>query len=167
MTPIRLLNTAIIPALAELALCGIADTPDARRFMLAIAIQETGLRNRRQVIAGRGEVGPAASFWQGEITGGMCTGVLKHFQVRQCMRRICDHFNVEPTPERLWEAIRYHDILAAVAARLLIYTLPGKLPTTADDGWEQYIEAWRPGKPHRKTWAAAWAIATDAVKEIA
>ena len=117
MTPQRLLNLAIIPALHELHLCGIPDTADARRFLLAIALQESALAHRRQVIAGKGETGPAASFWQFEPGGG-CQGVLTHFQVAQCMRRLCAEFKVPATPQGLWEAMRYHDIIAAIAARL-------------------------------------------------
>lgn len=162
MTPLRLLTTAIIPALQELQLCGIPDTPDARRFLLAIALQESALSHRRQVIAGGDEAGPAASFWQFE-SGGGCKGVLTHFQVAQCMRRLCSEFNVNATPQGLWEAMRYNDIIAAIAARLLVYTLPDKLPTTPEQGWEQYTDAWRPGKPHPHTWAKAWATATTTV----
>lgn len=162
MTPQRLLNLAIIPALQELHYCGIPDTPDARRFLLAIALQESALAHRRQVIAGKGEAGPAASFWQFEPGGG-CQGVLTHFQVAQCMRRLCAEFKVPTTPQGLWEAMRYHDIIAAIAARLLVYTLPDKLPTTPEAGWGQYIEAWRPGKPHPHTWIEAWATATETV----
>lgn len=164
MTPLRLLRTAIAPALAELALCGIPDTPDARRFLLAIALQESGLRHRRQVVTGGAENGPATSFWQFEQGGG-CKGVLEHYLVAPCMRGLCKDFNVEPTPAGLWEAMRYQDVLAAIAARLLVYTLPPKLPTTADEGWAQYINAWRPGRPHPDTWAAAWKTATETVKE--
>lgn len=159
MSPLRLLNLAIIPALTELARCGIPDTLDARRFLLAIALQESGLAHRRQVIHGGVENGPALSFWQFEQGGG-CKGVLTHFRVAPTMRQLCVDFNVRPTPEGLWEAMRYHDIVAAIAARLLLYTLPSKLATTADDGWKQYLSAWRPGKPHQSTWASNWALAT-------
>ena len=159
MSPLRLLNLAIVPALAELARCGIPDTVDARRFMLAIALQESRLAHRRQVVTDGLENGPAASFWQFEAGGG-CKGVLTHYLVAPTMRQLCVDFNVATTPGGLWEAMRYNDIVAAIAARLLIYTLPPKLPTTADDGWAQYIAAWRPGKPHPQTWAAAWDLAT-------
>lgn len=163
MTPERLLNLAIIPALQELQQHGISDTFEARRFVLAIALQESRLAHRRQVIAGAGETGPAASFWQFEQGGG-CKGVLSHFQVAPCMRRMCIEFKVTPTAQGLWEAMRYHDIIAAIAARLLIYTLPRGLPTTPEDGWNQYIQAWRPGKPHKHTWASAWDTATTTTK---
>lgn len=159
MSPLRLLNLAIVPALAELARCGIPDTLDARRFLLAIALQESGLAHRRQVIHGGAEMGPALSFWQFEQGGG-CKGVLTHYRVAPTMRQVCVDFNVQATPAGLWEAMRYHDIVAAIAARLLLYTLPSKLATTADAGWAQYLAAWRPGKPHAATWASNWALAT-------
>lgn len=166
MKAARLLRTAIVPALAELAMCGIPDTPDARRIILAIALQESGLRRRRQVVAGGTETGPAASYWQFEAGGG-CHGVLTHYLVAPTMRQLCAEFNVAASPGGLWEAMRYNDIVAAIAARLLVYTLPHKLPSTADEGWKQYLEAWRPGKPHHDTWASAWATATATVKETA
>ena len=158
MSPLRLLGLAIAPALVELSSRGIPDSPAARRFVLAIALQESGLAHRRQVVSGA-EAGPAASFWQFEPAGG-CKGVLTHSLTAQHMRELCAAFNIDPTPQGLWEAMRYNDIIAAVAARLLIYTLPSKLPTTAAEGWAQYIAAWRPGKPHPQTWAAAWDLAT-------
>jgi hypothetical protein len=159
MSPLRLLNLGIAPALAELARCGIPDTLDARRFILAIALQESGLKHRRQLAAGAAEAGPAASFWQFEPGGG-CKGVLNHYLVAQTMRNLCIEFNVDPTPQGLWDAMRYHDVIAAIAARLLIYTLPSKLATTAADGWSQYTAAWRPGKPRPETWGSNWDLAT-------
>lgn len=162
MTPHRLLQYAIRPALAELAQRGIPASAAAERFMLAIALQESGLRHRRQVLAGAGEVGPAASFWQFEKGGG-CLGVLRHPLASPHMLAVCSEFNVEPTAAGLWEAMRYNDLVAAVAARLLIYTLPDALPKTAAEGWGQYLNAWRPGKPHPSTWAANWALAARTV----
>lgn len=159
MSPLRLLSLAIVPAMAELTRYGIPDTTDARRFLLAIALQESGLAHRRQVVKGGVENGPAVSFWQGEITGGMCL-TLKHERTRPMMRAVCADFNVQSTAAGLWEAMRYNDIVAAIAARLLIFTLPSMLPTTAEDGWKQYIDAWRPGKPHPGKWRACWDLAT-------
>jgi hypothetical protein len=162
MTPQRLLNTGIVPALAELEALGIPDSVDARRILLAIALQETSLQHRRQVVAGGAENGPAASFWQFEQGGG-CQGVLTHPAVSDKMNKICFAFNVLPTKSNLWEAMRYNDIVAAAAARCLIYTLPKKLPTTEADGWAQYVAAWRPGKPHPESWAMHWRNATLSV----
>lgn len=158
MTPDRLITSAIAPALTELAAQGVPDTLEARRFLLAIALQESALAHRRQVSAGGEEDGPASSFWQFEKGGG-CRGVLTHAGVAPMMRKVCADYNVEPNAPALWEAMRYNDVVAAAAARLLIYTLPSKLPTTQQQGWEQYLAAWRPGKPHLERWAANWALA--------
>jgi hypothetical protein len=158
MTPLRLLLTAIRPALADLASGGIQDTPAARRMLLAIALQESGLRHRRQVTASGEEDGPAASFWQFEKGGG-CKGVLTHHASAKHMRWVCTEYNIEPTAQGMWDAMRYNDIVAASAARLLLYTLPQALPVNAAEGWDQYIAAWRPGRPHPEKWAECWAIA--------
>lgn len=162
MTPQRLIQTGIAPALAELEAARIKDTIDARRFLVAIALQETSLRYRRQVSAGGAQTGPAASWYQFEKGGG-CVGVLTHRAVAERMKKICADYNIEATPQGLWEGMRFNDVVASAAARLLIYTLPKGLPTTAQDGWEQYLAAWRPGKPHYSTWAANWGAATLAV----
>ncbi len=160
MTPQRLLQRAILPALDELATLGIPSTVPAARMMLAIALQESGLNHRRQVSAGGEENGPAASYWQFEVGGG-CRGVLTHPASKAKMLAICDAFNIKAEPQALWEAMRYNDIVAAAAARLFLYTYPKSLPMTADDGWQQYISIWRPGKPHPETWAKNWSIATE------
>lgn len=159
MTPERLLRTAIAPALAELS----GDNAAVRRFLLAIALQESGLQHRRQVGRGGAENGPASGWWQFEKNGA-CREVLTHKRAAPRMRAICTAYNVLPDAPQLWEAIRYQDVVAAAAARLLISTLPDPLPTNADDGWEQYLRAWRPGKPHVKTWAAHWATATATIE---
>lgn len=163
MTPLRLLITAIAPALRELATGGIPDNREARRFLLAIALQESALAHRRQVTASGAEAGPAASFWQFEQGGG-CRGVLQHHSSKKHMKWVCEEYNVEQTPQGLWEAMRYNDVVAACAARLLIYTLPDKLPTTPEEGWRQYLSAWRPGKPHPSKWAACWDLADRVTK---
>lgn len=160
MTPHRLLKHAILPALDELATLGIPSSVPAARFMLAIALQESNLSYRRQVVNGGKESGPAASFWQFEVGGG-CKGVLTHPSAAPRMTKICEAFNVAPEPLALWEAMRYQDIVAAAAARLLIFTLPHSLPMTAENGWNQYLSAWRPGKPHLERWAECWRIASE------
>lgn len=163
MTPLRLLLTSIIPALSELATGGIPDSPEARRFLLAISLQESNLSNRRQVGAGGVESGPAVSWWQFEKGGG-CRGVLTHRLAADHMRFICNAYNVGQTEGELWQAMQFHDIVAACAARLLIYTLPDRLPDTAAEGWDQYLAVWRPGKPRPESWPANWAIAERLTK---
>lgn len=158
MTPERLLQTGIAPALAYLRENGIQDTMAARRMMLAIALQESKLQHRRQVIGNGTEAGPAASFWQFEVGGG-CTGMLQHRIAAPIMLKACTDFNVTPTPAGLWEAMRYNDVVAAIATRLMIFVLPSALPGTLEDGWKQYLSAWRPGKPHPETWSTNWSAA--------
>lgn len=162
MTPQRLYQTAIRPALDELAGLGIPSSPQAARLLLAIALQESGLKHRRQVVSGGLENGPAVSFLQGEITGGLID-MLNRPSTSKYMKAICEAYNVTPTPAGLWEAIRYQDIVAFAAGRLLVYTLPLKLPVTQDEGWTQYMRAWVPGKPHPERWPEAWRIATETV----
>ena len=159
MTPNRLLKSAILPALDELATLGLPSSVSAARFMLSIALQESGLKHRRQVVAGGEELGPASSYWQFEKGGG-CAGVLAFPVVGSMMQNLCDAYNVQKTAQGLWTAMQYQDIIAAAAARLLIYTLPQALPKTAEEGWQQYLRAWRPGKPHPETWAAHWMTAS-------
>jgi len=158
MTPIRLLQTAIMPALNELATQGVPMNAKAARFMLAIALQESGLSHRRQVIGGA-EAGAAASWWQMEKNGG-CLGVLSHPSTALKMKNICGAYNVSPDPASLWDAIRFQDIVAAAAARLLIYSLPRSLPENEAEGWDQYLSAWRPGKPRPAEWTENWSIAS-------
>lgn len=163
MTPSRLLQTAIIPAFSELESAGIKDSFEARRMLLAMALQESGLKHRRQVVGGS-ESGPAVSFWQFERGGG-CRGVLNHPATKQKAIKFCHDYRIEPSESGLWEAMRYQDIVAAAMARLLLYTLPNPLPQTAEQGWSQYVEAWRPGKPHPDKWAGHWETAEQTVKE--
>lgn len=162
MTPERFLKTAIEPACAELAPAGVVDSALARRFMLAIALQESGLRHRRQLSSDGTESGPASGFFQFERGGG-CTGVVTHRGVAPIARALLALYDVEPTTAAIWTAIQYQDIVAAACARLLIHTLPQKLPATADEGWTQYLDAWRPGKPHLENWAGHWATASAVV----
>ena len=163
MTPELLLSTGIVPALTYLRGHGIPDTLAARRMILAIAMQESGLRHRRQVSADGTESGAASSFVQFEKGGG-CKGVLTHRGVKDIMLKACADFNLTPTPEGLWEAMRYNDVIACIAARLLLFTLPNRLPETQEQGWLQYLDAWRPGKPHPEKWPTIWSAADLIVK---
>lgn len=165
MQPNQLLTQAIIPAFAGLEKYGIKDTFEARRMVLAIALQESAGRYRRQVNNAGEPICPASSYWQFEKGGG-CAGVLNHAAVCKAMRQTLKDNDIGATIGELWEAMRYHDIVAATAARLLLYTLPNKLPDTMQDGWNQYLKAWRPGKPHVETWASNWAAADSVCRAV-
>lgn len=149
--PITALRTAIIPALGLLP--PNMRTRAARAQTLAIALQESGLRHRKQVL------GPAHGLWQFEPIG--CEGVLTHHASRANAQRVCRELLISPEANAVYEAIVYHDVLAAAFARLAMWRYPGPLPMrhSADDAWAQYIETWRPGKPHRERWDENYALA--------
>jgi len=137
----------------------IMDSKEARAMLIAIGMQESRFSHRAQIN------GPARGFWQFEKGGGV-RGVLSHPETMQTAKEICRKLRIRPTEDDCYSAITYNDALACAFARLLLWTLPNKLPQQGDpeEGWRQYIEAWRPGKPHRETWNGffndAWNIVT-------
>lgn len=162
MTPDLLLRIGIRPALSLLP--PAMSSAEAEAFLLAIAIQESdGLRARRQYLGG-----PARSFWQAEEGGGF-KGVLTHPATAAHARALCRTLVVPPTYTAVYVAIEFHDVLAAGFARLLLWTLPSRLPRRhePDEAWRQYADkdtgAWRPGKPHPSKWPASWAQAWQAI----
>jgi hypothetical protein len=130
-------------------------TRDAEAMLLAIAWQESEMRYRRQV-----PVAHARGYWQFERGGGV-RGVLSHPQTARHAQTVCLAFDVAPQDHEVYVAIEHHDVLAACCARLLLWTLPGPLPTQShrDTAWAQYLAAWRPGKPHERRWSQSWAVA--------
>jgi hypothetical protein len=126
------------------------DTIPARAMLLAIGLQESRFEHRVQV-----PNGPAHGFWQFEAGGGV-HGVLNHPHTSVAIRRVCTARGVEPLTGSCYRAIVHDDVLACAFARLLLYTVPAKLPNQdeREKGWNQYIDGWRPGKPHPETWDA-------------
>lgn len=157
MTPQLLLRIAIEPALALLPVK--MTSRNAMAMMITIALQESRVKHRRQLGGG-----PARGFWQGELTGGCCTGIVGHAASRAHVLEVCDALGYSAVPSTLYAAIEHNDVLAAGLARLLLWTEPGRLPLQgeAQYGWDYYMNAWRPGRPHRETWDAfyeqAWAM---------
>jgi hypothetical protein len=121
--------------------------PTARAMLLAIGLQESRFTHRRQIR------GPARGFWQFEVAGvrGILTHTLTRRPINEVLHRLeyrnNEAVNVQPTLE-------HNDILAACFARLNLWWLPHALPgpDSIISAWDQYIEAWRPGKPHPQTW---------------
>lgn len=163
MTPERLLSNSIAPALAYLRAYNILDTVAARRMLLAIAMQESGLAHRRQVSNDGSESGPAVGWWQCEVKGAGYW-LLRHPKAGPILKKACLDFNVDPTPQGIWEAIRYQDVLAAIVARLNLWVLPTAMPEIQEIGWQSYINAWRPGKPRAEPWSTNWSAADLVVK---
>lgn len=159
MTPELLSDIALVPALRMLP--PQMDSRAARAMLVAIALQESDSLQHRRQMAG----GPARGFWQFERGGGV-KGVLTHATTKPLIVPICRLLCYQPTAAVCHTAIEHNDILAAVFARLLLWTLPHELPRADDpvEGWSQYLAAWRPGKPHRHTWDAHYAEAWRIVK---
>lgn len=130
------------------------DTPAARAMLLAIGLQESRFEHRVQI------GGPAHGYWQFEEGGGV-KGVLRHEATKGPIRAVLAARGVADTTRAAYDAIVSDDVLACAFARLLLWTLPGALPARGDPegGWRQYVDAWRPGKPHRQTWDALYAQA--------
>lgn len=144
MTPDTLLDIAIRPALRILP--GRMDSQAAEALLLAIALQESGLRHRRQMHGG-----PARGYWQFEQIG--IDGVDMHPASQDYARGMCAMLSV-PSAEA-HSAIEWNDVLAAVYARLALWRLPQALPDGRMDwaqGWKQYLDVWRPGKPREEKW---------------
>jgi hypothetical protein len=137
------------------------DSAEARVMLLAIGLQESRFLHRRQLVGNPPRpTGPARGYWQFERGGG-CAGVLTHPASRYWMVRACGQRGCKPTAQALWVEIEQDDMLAATAARLLLFTDPKKLPAVGDEAgaWALYLRTWRPGKPHRSTWPALYAQA--------
>ena len=139
------------------------DSKEARVMLYAIGLQESRFTHRAQVIDGGGK-GPARGYWQFERGGGV-TGVLRHPASRFWMSSVCNARNVPAQPMNVWLALETDDVLAAAAARLLLFTDPARLPAIGgqSDAWRQYIRNWKPGKPHPSTWQECYKTAIEAI----
>lgn len=153
---IDILRNDIIPAALAL-LPQKMDSPEARAFLIAVALQETGLRHRRQV------GGPAIGLWQWELA--QVGLVLRHDVVGPMARNVLGALLYEPgnpPHERLHAAMEHNDILQCAFSRLLLW--PDAAPLPKRDNVQgfiaTYLRVWRPGRPRLDTlpanWAAAW-----------
>ena len=167
MTPADFLTNIIQPGLQFLhELGGPPVVLDAQRFMLCIALTESGPQlNARYQGSPAVTPGPARGWWQFEQGGGV-VGVLNHNSCKTLAANVCTACSVVAQPGAVWRAIEGYDDLAAAFARMLIMTTPKPLPTDADGGYLQYLELWRPGKPcSSATWNTNWDTANDAVSQ--
>ncbi len=144
---------AIAPAMLLMPMA--MDSPRARIQMLATGLQETSLRYRTQHMDG-----PARGLWQFERGGGV-RGVLEHPSTCAIAIRACEARDVKHDAQSAWAALETDDVLAAVFARLFMWTDAHKLPDEAQGGWLAYLRTWRPGRPRPDTWPAFYAQAED------
>jgi hypothetical protein len=137
-------------------------------MILAIGLQESQFIHRQQLIGTsrhwwQSLKGPAVSFFQFERAG--INGVLRHHASREMALVVLDLLGYPEDVSVLWRAMKHNDLLAACFARLALWRLPERLPMQDEHmkGWDQYIEAWRPGKPHPERWADNYLRAWDVV----
>lgn len=156
---IHVVHRHVLPAAYSLLPPWMRDVR-ADALLLAIGLQESKFLHRRQL-----PNGPAQGFWQFEA-GGSVKGVLLHPKTAVHARTVLSVLRYDPNSSatQVHAKIMDNDVLAAVFARLLLWTVPGALPTREQSAasWRQYVEGWRPGAPHPETWnayyAAAWAV---------
>lgn len=144
---VDVISRHVIPAALSL-LPRELTSPGARAMLIAMGLQESRFQHRRQV------KGPARGFWQFEQGG--VSGVLTHPASSAMARDFAHALRYPVETEAIHTALEHNDVLACGFARLLLWTLPDTLPEPTEpiDGWSQYLNAWRPGKPHEATWAA-------------
>lgn len=137
----------IVPAAYSL-LPTIMASDRATAMLLAIGLQESRFKHRYQI-----PVAHARGFWQFEQAG--LHGVLEHSMTADHATNVCWQLGYRSTNvEWLHPALQHNDVLACGLARLLLWTVPESLPgpEDADEAWEQYLSAWRPGKPRPDNW---------------
>lgn len=160
MTPDDVIRLSVGPALYLLPTK--FTSPAAEAMLLAIGLQESDLDDRHQ------DGGPAHGYWQFEKNGGVA-GVLRHKDTRALALEVLERLDYDAeyviTSDLVHTIIEHNQIVAAVFARLLLYTVPAPLPARdePEKGWQQYLFAWRPGKPHPEKWAGFYKQAWDLV----
>lgn len=132
----------------------------ATAMLLSIGLQESRFTHRVQI------GGPANGFFMFEAGGGV-HGVLTHpatqKHARMALVMLC--YPASMTTTAIHAALEHNDVLAAVFARLLLWTVPAALPGQhePEKAWSQYLDSWRPGRPHPLAWPENYAVAWDAV----
>ena len=150
-------------ALAQIIAPGLALLPklltsrDSKVMLLAIALQESGLKHRIQIM------GPARGLWQFERIG--VAGVLEHAASRVMALEVCEGRGVVPEPRNVHDALARDDLLACAFARLNLFTDPRPLPRAGETAaaWATYKRVWRPGKPHLHRWQENYPLAVQEV----
>src|SRR6185295_15393953 len=106
MTPQEFLADILDPGLQFLTkLGGPPPTPEVRRFLLCVAMQESGPDLDARYQTGDGDsAGPARGFWQFERGGGV-TGVLNHPASRALANLLCASLHVKPISSAVWRAL--------------------------------------------------------------
>ena len=149
MTPIEYILRFVAPAAYALLPTRMQSTA-ATAMLVAIGLQESGFRARRQI------GGSARGFWQFERAG--VFGVMDHDRTNDVISRALVALQYPHTidVEPAHEALAHNDVLAFCFARCLLWTSPLALGERSDarQAWTLYLDTWRPGKPREATWHA-------------
>jgi hypothetical protein len=152
MSALAYVNSIVLPAALSM-LPRKMDTPPARALVLAIGLQESEFKHRRQMAGG-----PALSFWQAEPGGGF-RGLARHPATADIVTDILLRTGYGAPDPSDFPAIEHNDILACIGARLLLWSSPMPLPRDAANAWAYYLAQWRPGLPRREPWDAHYELA--------
>ena len=146
MTLDEIARQALDPAFAILPMP--MDTPTARMLLLAIGLQESEFKYRRQLGGG-----PARGFWENE-KGGSVKGVVTNASTAAHCRNLALACGVRFDIDAIYNALEHDDVLAAGVARLILFADPRPLPPMDDPvlTWACYLRNWRPGKPRPQDW---------------
>jgi hypothetical protein len=132
-------------------------------MLLAIAMQESDLKNRTQVDA-YGEPLPklARSFWQ--IEHPTVDLILNHERCMWLEPRVAE-LRYFPSTRIVHEKIAENDILACALAAALLWSDTKRLPGIGDEAeaWNCYIRNWRPSKPRPEDWPKNYSLAIGTV----
>ena len=166
MKPSLFLSSVIRPGLEVLADATAlpVQSQEAEVLLLAIATQESALRARWQNNVVNTTL--ARGYWQFEKAGGLA-GVLGHRRTAEPLRSACAALTLPVDLDSLWVALPYNDSLQVVLARLLLWSDAQPLPRIGakDAAWDCYIRNWRPGKPSRLRWDAAYDGAVEVARD--
>ena len=157
ITPADALGQIIAPALATLP--PEMDSPEARLMLLAIALQESGLRTRVQ------NGGPARGLWQFEVNGVLA--VMHNMHTAGPVFDWCRDNGIQYGGNGIYNRLADDDELACVFARLMLWADPRTLPEIGDTmgAFDYYERNWRPGKPSYTRWRdTAYPQAIEAVQ---
>lgn len=135
-------------------------SPAARAMLLAIGMQESRLKFRQQLR------GSAKGLWQFEIIA--VAELLRHPRTRLHTQAVLQRLDYPLSPDRVYHALDDNDILAAVLARLLLWTVPDPLPSQNNvwGAWAQYRKVWKPGKNYTALWTGFYTNAWNVVRHV-
>lgn len=121
------------------------NTRDASRLLYAIGLQESEFQHRKQI------KGPAKGFFQFEPIA--CLEVINRDKPLLEQHKL-------PTNHRdLYNVLQWSEVGMILSARILLYYgSPYRLPKKheTEHAWQNYLKAWRPGKPRLGDWWGNW-----------